>query len=86
MRVMVTIDHPCEQSYNHAILARVVDVLRGGGCEVDVLDLHREDFDPVLRVHEFAVYGQGKFSDPNVANYQGRIAQADHLIYISPVW
>jgi NAD(P)H dehydrogenase (quinone) len=86
MRVMVTIDHPWEQSFNHAILAHVADVLRRGGGEVDVLDLHREEFDPVLRVHELAVYGQGRFFDPRVEDYQRRIAQADHLVYIFPVW
>ncbi len=86
MRVMVTIDHPWEQSFNHVILTRVVDVLRGRGWEVDVLDLHQEGFDPVLHVHELAVYSQGKFFDPKVAEYQRRIAQADHLIYLFPVW
>jgi putative NADPH-quinone reductase len=40
----------------------------------------------VLHVHELAVYSQGKFFDPKVAEYQRRIAQADHLIYLFPVW
>lgn len=86
MRVMVTIDHPWLQSFNHAILARVVDTLRAGGHEVDVLDLHRENFDPVLRVDELAVYTSGTYLDPKVGGYQKRIEQAQHLIYIFPVW
>jgi putative NADPH-quinone reductase len=86
MRVMVTIDHPWPGGFNHAILARVVEILRAGGHEVDVLDLHREDFDPVLHVDELAVYAQGKHLDPKVGSYQKRIEQAQHLIYIFPVW
>jgi NAD(P)H dehydrogenase (quinone) len=86
MRVMVTIDHPWQQSFNRAIMARAVDVLRGRGWEVDMLDLHQDGFDPVLHVRELAVYTQGKFLDPKVADYQQRIRWADHLIYIFPVW
>jgi NAD(P)H dehydrogenase (quinone) len=51
-----------------------------------VLDLHREDFNPVLRVHELAVYGQGRFFDPRVGDYQRRTMQADHLIHVFAVW
>ncbi|MBN1563733.1 MAG: NAD(P)H-dependent oxidoreductase [Anaerolineae bacterium] len=86
MRVMVTIDHPWSQSFNHAILARVVETLRAGGHEVDVLNLHQENFDPVLRVNELAVYTEGRYLDPKVGAYQKRIEQAQHLIYIFPVW
>lgn len=86
MRVMVTIDHPWEGSFNHAILKAVVATLRGAGHEVDVLDLHREGFDPVLRADELALYKQGGYLDPKVAEYQQRIAAAQHLVYIFPVW
>jgi len=83
---MVTLDHPWEQSFNHAILKRVAAVLEDRGWSVDVLDLHQENFDPVLRVNELALYTQGKCCDPKVLDYQARIRRADHLIYIFPVW
>jgi NAD(P)H dehydrogenase (quinone) len=86
MRVMVTIDHPWQQSFNHAILGRVVTTLQEAGHEIDVLDLHRENFDPVMRAGELAVYTQGQHLDPKVSSYQRRIEQAEHLIYIFPVW
>jgi NAD(P)H dehydrogenase (quinone) len=86
MRVMVTIDHPWPQSFNHAILNRVVTTLQESGHEVDVLDLHQDNFDPVMRVNELAGYTQGKYLDPKVPGYQRRIEQAEHLIYIFPVW
>ena len=86
MRIMITIDHPWSQSFNHTILARVVDTLRAGGHEVDVLDLHQEDFDPVLHVDELAIYTLGEYLDPKVGAFQKRIMQAQHLIYIFPVW
>jgi putative NADPH-quinone reductase len=86
MRVMVTIDHPWEQSFNHEILRLVEGWLREGGHEVDILDLHQAAFDPVMHVEELAVYSRGGYRDPKVREYQQRIEQAQHLIYIFPVW
>jgi putative NADPH-quinone reductase len=86
MRVMVTVDHPWERSFCHAILKRVVTVLEEQGHAVDVLDLHKEGFDPVLRASELAGYSQGSYLDPKVGRYQERIARSDHLVYIFPVW
>lgn len=86
MRTMITIDHPWKESFNHAVMAKIVAALEQGGHTVDVLDLHDEGFDPVLRVHELADYSQGIVHDPKVREYQARIKQADHLIYIFPVW
>jgi NAD(P)H dehydrogenase (quinone) len=86
MRAMVTIDHPWEQSFNHVILKRVAYVLKEEGHEVDVLDLHKDCFDPVIHVEELAGYREGKYLDPKVGDYQRRIELASHLIYIFPVW
>jgi len=86
MRVLAVIDHPWPKSFNHTILKRVVKVFETAEHEVDVLDLHREGFDPVMREEELAVYTQGKFLDPKVADYQRRIDAAEHLIFIFPVW
>lgn len=86
MHVMVTIDHPWPQSFCYVILNRVAAALQASQHTVDVLELHRENFDPVLHVEELAVYRTGKYLDPKVGEYQRRIRQADHLIYIFPVW
>ncbi|MBN2303723.1 MAG: NAD(P)H-dependent oxidoreductase [Anaerolineae bacterium] len=86
MRVMVIIDHPYEESFNFALLDALKAGLAAAGHEADVLDLHKEDFDPVMRREELAVYSQGKFLDPKIGGYQQRIKQTDHLIFIFPVW
>lgn len=86
MHVMVTIDHPWKESFNHEIMQQVIDTLEQSDHTVDVLDLHDEDFDPVMRVEELAVYTRGEVLDPKVRDYQQRIKRADHLIYIFPIW
>lgn len=86
MRVLVTIDHPWPLSFNHAILARVEETLAAGGHEIDVLNLHTDGFNPVLKEEELAVYEKGEFLDPKVGIYQKRIEAAEHLVFIFPVW
>lgn len=86
MRVLVIIDHPWPQSFNHSILALVESTLEQGRYDVDVLNLHQDKFNPVLRESELAVYEKGQFLDPKVGMYQKRIEAADHLIFIFPVW
>ena len=86
MHAMITIDHPWQESYNFAILAAVRRGLEASGCTVDVLDLNRDGFNPVMTVEELAVYKRGGALDPKVIDYQQRIARSAHLIYIFPVW
>lgn len=86
MRAMVTIAHPWPGSFNFAVLGRVVEALEAGGLEADVLDLYRDDFNPVLSEAELAGYAQGKILDPKVLAYQERIRRAEHLVYIFPIW
>jgi len=86
MHVMVIIDHPWNQSFSHTIFKHAVSTLEETGHSVDALDLHTEDFDPVLRVEELAIYSTGGFLDPKVGEYQQRIEQADYLVFIFPVW
>jgi NAD(P)H dehydrogenase (quinone) len=86
MRVMVIITHPNDQSFNHALLAATLRGLEAGGHTTDVLDLYKEDFDPVMTLEELAGYSEGKILDPKVSEYQARIDQAEHLLFIFPVW
>jgi putative NADPH-quinone reductase len=86
MKVLVVYDHPWDKSFNNAILMAVVKGLKEGGHEVDIVDLHREGFDPVFRPEELALYQEGKYLDPKVGEYQKRIGAARHLFFIFPVW
>lgn len=86
MRVMVIIDHPYTGSFNHALKDAVLRGLAAGGHAADLLDLHQENFDPVMHREELAGYAQGRYLDPKVGEYQSRIMQAQHLIFIFPVW
>ncbi|MCI1787229.1 MAG: NAD(P)H-dependent oxidoreductase [Actinomyces sp.] len=48
-RIEVVWAHPRAQSLTATIAGDVVEALGQGGADVDVLDLYRSGFDPVLR-------------------------------------
>jgi len=83
MNVLIVYAHPDPNSYNHAVLASVKRGLNDGGHDVSVIDLYADNYDPVL---VFDTNVQRTDLDAQTEAYQGRIAQAEHLIFIYPVW
>jgi putative NADPH-quinone reductase len=86
LKNLIIFAHPYSESYNSAILKNIVDELKRRKQSVDVLDLYKEKFNPVLGEGELALYIEGQYLDPKVKEYQKRIDSADHLIFIFPVW
>jgi putative NADPH-quinone reductase len=86
MRALIIYDHPWEGSYVHAMCEAVQRGLLAAGHEIDLVDLHADGFDPVMRRADLAEYANGISADPKVVDYQQRMAAAQHLFFIFPVW
>lgn len=86
MNVMVILNHPYRGSFNYAIYEAAAGALERAGHAVDRLHLDEEDFDPVMRAVDLAVYADGGYADPKVAGYQERLSRAEHLVLVFPVW
>jgi NAD(P)H dehydrogenase (quinone) len=86
MKNLIIYAHPYDKSYNSSILQSLEEQLLEKKQTVDVINLYKEEFNPVLKQEELALYSQGKSIDPKVEDYQNRINNADHLFFIFPVW
>lgn len=94
MRVAIVFNHPYEKSYCNAILIAVINGLQKAGHEVDLMHLDRDEFDPVMRAKDLYAFARAKADgeniyeniDPLVLNYKERLEQAEHLIFIFPIW
>ena len=78
--------HPYEQSFNHAILQRVRELLESKGEAYKLIDLYADGFNPAYTKEELALFNQGKALDPLVRHYQEILKKTDRLIFIFPIW
>ncbi len=86
MQTLVILAHPYPKSYCYALYQRVIQQLEKSGHTVDCLHLDLEQFDPVMRSADLAVYARGQSADPLVKTYQARIGAAQQLVVIFPIW
>jgi NAD(P)H dehydrogenase (quinone) len=87
MRVLVVHAHPVETSFNRALYDAALDALRGGGHEVDPLNLYEESFEAVMSREERLNYHDipGNLT-PAVKPYVDRLRAADAIVFIYPLW
>lgn len=81
MKVLVIFAHPSHESFNYSLLEAFVKGVKTAGNEIEVIDLYKDKFDPVL---ERTRHG-GKIK-PGIKEYQDKIAQADWLAFIFPIF
>ncbi|HTF30134.1 MAG TPA: NAD(P)H-dependent oxidoreductase [Flavitalea sp.] len=86
MKVVVVFNHPYDGSYCNAILKSVVAGIQKANHEVDVIHLDKDGFNPVMTAEDLRAYRDKNAADPKVLEYKSRIDQADHLIFIFPIW
>ncbi len=85
MKSVIILAHPYPNSFNHVIKDVVVQALIDKK-EVKVIDLVKDEFDPVLSQEDLRLYMQGLSSDPKVMEYQSDLLDCDDLVLIFPIW
>lgn len=101
MHTLIVYAHPEPSSFTAAMKDAAVAALRARGHGVEVSDLHAEQFNPVAGRHDFAeaadparfqyqteqlhAWNTGGFV-PEIAREQARVARADLLVFVFPLW
>jgi len=94
MKVVIVFNHPYNGSFCNAVLESAMTGLKNGGHDIDLIHLDKEEFDPVMRSKDLEVFAKAKYAkencyaslDPKVLEYRDRIQNAEHLIFIFPIW
>lgn len=86
MKTLIVYNHPYEGSYNHAILEAVIKGVEKAQEEYDVIDLDKENFNPVMTSADLLGFVKHQAVDPMAVRYAEKIKQADHLVFIFPIW
>ncbi len=86
MRAFVLHAHPVPESFSGALRHTVVDTLESKGWDVDLCDLYKENFNPILSAEERRNYHTVPANQQPVASYVERFQRADGLFLVYPVW
>lgn len=86
MRVAIVFNHPYEKSYCSAILEAVTTGLQKGKHHVDLIHLDNDNFNPVMSKEDLKAFIDHSPIDAQVIDYNNRLKNADHLIFIFPIW
>ena len=86
MKVTVVFNHPYEGSFCNAILESVKKGLQTAGHEIDVIHLDQDKFNPVMTKEDLLAFRNKKAIDPQSIDYIKRINEAEHLVFIFPIW
>ena len=96
MRILIVLDHPYtlassenvphRRSFTAAVAAAAIRGAEAAGHEVDCIDLAADGFAPAMTAADLVAWRQAGVVDPQVADYQRRLMQADHLVFAFPVW
>ena len=85
MNVLIIYAHPNPNSFNHSILEKLEQGLKDWNHTFRVIDLYADNFNPVLVFNE-QIKRRDLENDEETAHYRELIKQADHLIFIYPIW
>lgn len=86
MYTTIIMAHPWHGSFNKAILERIIKQLNERHKSYQVIDLNKDNFNPVLEEKDLACFSKGSSTDPMVAKYQEMLLATDELIFIFPIW
>lgn len=86
MKTLIVYNHPYDGSFCHAILENVKAGIVESGNEVDVIELDKDEFDPVMRGKDLLAFKNHEVVDEKAIEYTKRLKEADHLIMVFPIW
>lgn len=86
MNILIVFNHPYEGSYCNSLLNAVQKGLQMASHTIDLIHLDHEKFNPVMSAQDLRAFRDRKPVDYQVINYQERLQNADHLIFIFPIW
>ncbi|TLX77027.1 flavodoxin family protein [Labilibacter sediminis] len=86
MKTTIVFAHPWHGSFNKAILDAVINKLEAKSKEYHIIDLNKDNFNPVLQEKDLALYSKGETSDKLVLSYQEILKETSELIFMFPIW
>lgn len=96
MKVVIVFDHPYgpeasnnqlhNRSFTAALLQATINQLKERGDTIDLIDLHKDNFNPVMDKNDLLNWRTEAYVNQQSQNYFERLKQADEIIMLFPIW
>ncbi|WP_195939264.1 NAD(P)H-dependent oxidoreductase [Romboutsia sp. 1001713B170131_170501_G6] len=86
MKTTIIVASPSEKSFSKKIVEKLSKKLIENKAEYEIIDLYKDNFNPVMTEKEEMLYNEGKTDDELVKKYQQSIRDSDEMILVFPVW
>lgn len=86
MNVLVVYCHPCEDSFNAAVLKAAIGALEERGHQIRISDLYGGGFDPVMRAAEWHRYHDAGQNMEPVSEQVENLKWAEAVVFVYPTW
>lgn len=84
--VTIVFSHPWHGSFNKSILDTITAKYDKINSPYQVIDLNKDNFNPVMTEADLAGYSKGVSNDPLVIKYQEILKNTTEIIFIYPMW
>jgi NAD(P)H dehydrogenase (quinone) len=85
VRILVVFAHPKRDSFTGRVLESFVGGLEEAGHEVEIADLYRESFQPLLVPQDYAQW-EDRPMPPEVLREQARVEGCEGIALVFPIW
>jgi NAD(P)H dehydrogenase (quinone) len=86
MKTLIVYAHPYDGGFCHAMLESTIASIEKAGGEVDLIDLNKDKFNPVMDEKDLVGFIKHEMIDPQSIDYVNRLKAADQLVLIFPIW
>ena len=86
MKTIIIQCTPSKNSFSEIIKEKIKSVLEEKKKSYDIIDLYKDNFNPVMNEMDEKLYSKGQSSDELVKKYQSYIKEGDEVIFIFPIW
>jgi len=83
--MLIIYSHPKRSGFSGFFLKKVLEKLNKAKIKYEVIDLYKDNFNPVLSAEEHYTSGGYQIAD-EVKIIQDKITASKHLIFIHPLW
>ena len=84
--ITIVLSHPWHGSFNKAIVDTIIQKLEAENKAYQLIDLHKDKFNPAFDEADLAVFGKGQSVDPLVGEYQEKLKNSDEIVFVFPIW